>query len=66
MACAPEFSIGMRPVPTWKSTAAAPTPMSEGPRVLPSESTRPSALVPWQVAQFARNSDLPASTSSCV
>ena len=30
-ACAPGLAIGMRPVPTWKSTAAAPTPTSDGP-----------------------------------
>ena len=32
----------MRPVPTWKSTEAAPTPMSEG------AINAPSALSPWQ------------------
>ena len=35
-ACAPGWAIGIRPVPTWKSTAAAPTPTSEGPSWLPS------------------------------
>ena len=29
-------AIGIRPVPTWKSTAAAPTPTSDGPNWLPS------------------------------
>ena len=45
---------------TWKSTEAAPTPIREGPigSIL--------ALVPWQVAQLARNNCSPASTSSWV
>src|SRR5690625_398686 len=30
-ACGPDKAIGIRPVPTWKSTAAAPTPTSDGP-----------------------------------
>jgi len=39
--------MGIRPVLTWKSTAAAPTPIRDGPFSVP------SALTPWQVAQFA-------------
>lgn len=35
----------MRPVPTWKSTAAAPTPTRLGPSELP------LPPVPWQLAQ---------------
>ena len=59
----PGFGIGIRPVPTWKSTAAAPTPASEGPAILsPLPVARPSAFRPWQVAQFARNRALPSST----
>src|SRR5918912_2322717 len=49
----------MRPVPTWKSTDAAPTPTSEG------ASLRPVASIPWQVAQLARNSTWPAATCCC-
>src|SRR5215211_9407137 len=30
-ACSPGRDIGIRPVDTWKSTAAAPTPISDGP-----------------------------------
>ncbi len=30
-ACTPGAASGIRPVATWKSTAAAPTPTSEGP-----------------------------------
>ena len=30
-ACAPGWASGIRPVPTWKLTAAAPTPMRDGP-----------------------------------
>ncbi len=30
-AWAPGFAIGIRPVLTWKSTAAAPTPTRDGP-----------------------------------
>ena len=60
-AWAPWFIRGMRPVLTWKSTAAAPTPMSEG--AVPA---RPSALMPWQVAQFARNRSEPAVRSFAV
>ena len=37
--------MGIRPVPTWKSTAAAPTPTRLGAAEVP------SAFMPWQVAQ---------------
>src|SRR4051794_11340120 len=57
-ACGPLCWSGMRPVPTWKSTAAAPTPMRDGALL------RPSALKPWHVAQFAMNTLRPAATSS--
>src|SRR5215203_880138 len=54
---------GIRPVPTWKSTAAAPTPASGGPAIWsPVPVARPSALRPWHVEQLARNSALPSST----
>ena len=49
---------GIRPVPTWKSTAAAPTPAREGATLLP------WACRPWQVAQLARKSFLPRPTWS--
>src|SRR5512139_1463144 len=49
----------MRPVPTWKSTAAAPTPTSDGPYWVPSAATTPSALRPWQDAQPTRKSSRP-------
>jgi len=42
--------MGMRPVPTWKSTEAAPTPIRLGPLSVP------AALRPWQVAQFEAKS----------
>src|SRR5690606_29686174 len=57
-ACGELFRIGIRPVAIWKSTEAAPTPISEG------ATSVPSPLSPWQVAQFVRNSSWPASTSS--
>jgi hypothetical protein len=57
-ACGPVACSGMRPVPTWKSTDAAPTPMRVGALL------RPSALDPWQVAQLARKTLRPSSTSS--
>ncbi len=60
LACGPDACIGMRPVPTWKSTAAAPTPTREGANV------DPSALRPWQVAQFAANSFSPPATCAPV
>src|SRR5450759_185875 len=56
-ACTPGPASGIRPVPTWKSTAAAPTPARLGATLVP------SAWRPWQVAQLARNSFLPAVTS---
>jgi hypothetical protein len=56
-ACGPFICMGMRPVPTWKSTAAAPTPTSEGP------DWEPLAPTPWQVAQLAANSLPPSATS---
>src|SRR5512144_1831718 len=52
----PGRAIGMRPVPTWKSTAAAPTPTREGPYWLPSLPTTPSPWRPWQEAQPTRKS----------
>ena len=48
----------MRPVDIWKSTAAAPAPISDGAWVVP------CASMPWQVAQLWMNSDLPF--ASCV
>ncbi len=54
-ACGAVFCSGIRPVPTWKSTAAAPTPIRLGP------ASRPWAFSPWQVAQLAWNSFLPSS-----
>src|SRR5690625_3809331 len=51
--------MGILPVPTWKSTEAAPTPISDGPASVPSPTG------PWQVAQFERNNWLPVSMSSC-
>ena len=50
----------MRPVPTWKSTAAAPTPIRLGALVVP------SAFMPWQVAQLAWKSFCPSSTDDFV
>src|SRR3954469_14644881 len=55
-ACGAARCNGIRPVPTWKSTEAAPTPTSDG------ASLRPVASIPWHVAQLARNSARPAST----
>src|SRR6478735_4145740 len=53
---------GMRPVPTWKSTDAAPTPARAGPAILsPLPVARPSAFCPWHEAQLARKSCLPSS-----
>ncbi len=46
----------MRPVPTWKSTDAAPTPMRDGPSLVPWASR------PWQVAQFEAKSFSPSLT----
>ena len=61
---APGWTIGIRPVPTWKSTAAAPTPTSDGPSWLPSRVRTPSPFWPWQKAQPTRNSLRPWATSS--
>src|SRR3954449_414743 len=60
MACTPGLDRGMRPVPTWKSTDAAPTPARLGP------AGPPWPLRPWHVEQLARKSFLPAATSSAV
>jgi hypothetical protein len=49
----------MRPVATWNSTAAAPTPIRLGPSAVPCR------FIPWQVAQLAANS-LPPSSMSAV
>ena len=49
-------AIGMRPVPTWKSTAAAPTPIRDG-AIDP-----PSALRPWHEEQPLRNICRPSET----
>src|SRR6187402_997858 len=43
--CGPVAAAGMRPVPTWKSTAAAPTPTRVGATLVP------VAASPWQLAQ---------------
>jgi hypothetical protein len=45
----------MRPVPTWKSTEAAPTPIKEG------AISEPSAFKPWHEEQPFRNNCLPSS-----
>ena len=45
----------MRPVPTWKSTDAAPTPINEG------AICEPSAFNPWHEEQPFRNSWRPSS-----
>jgi len=55
--CGPFICAGMRPVPTWKSTAAAPTPISDGPLAVP------AAEGPWHVAQLAWNSFSPVAMS---
>src|SRR5919112_2778397 len=66
-ACGPGSAIGIRPVPTWKSTDAAPTPIRLGPAMFPLLSAgAPAAFRPWQLAQFARNSFLPAAMSSAL
>src|SRR6201990_2973097 len=46
---------GMRPVPTWKSTAAAPAPIRLGATPL-----LPCASSPWQLAQETANRSLPS------
>ncbi len=56
-ACGAVASIGIRPVPTWKSVAAAPTPIRLG----PAEPPWPAG--PWQVEQLAWKSRSPASAS---
>ena len=48
-------AIGIRPVPTWNSTEAEPTPIRLGPRP-----STPWALRPWQVMQLLSNSSLPS------
>ena len=49
----------MRPVDTWKSTEALPTPTSVGPWLVP------SPLSPWQEAHPAEeNNARPAATSA--
>jgi len=48
-------AIGIRPVPTWKSTEAAPTPMSAG------AIWAPSAFNPWQEEHPFRNIWRPSS-----
>ena len=55
----PGCAIGIRPVPTWKSTAAAPTPTSDGPIWLPFSVLTPSPFWPWQNEQLTRNSSRP-------
>lgn len=50
----------MRPLLTWKFTAAAPTPMSVGAFLVP------SAFMPWQLAQCATKRLLPCATSSAL
>lgn len=57
-AWAPGLAAGMRPLLTWKSTAAAPEPTSVGPVEVP------SALRPWRLEQCAWNRLLPCATSS--
>jgi len=57
-ACGPLICIGIRPVDTWKSTAAAPTPTRDGTPLVP------CAFAPWHVAQLAWNSFLPVSMSA--
>ena len=48
-------AIGMRPVPTWKSTDAAPTPIRAG------AICAPSAFNPWHEEQPLRNICRPSS-----
>src|SRR3954465_1673635 len=49
----------MRPVCTWKKTAASPTPMSEGPRL-----GTPWRFAPWQVMQLFSYSCRPAASAA--
>src|SRR3954469_2567780 len=59
---------GMRPVCTWKKTAASPTPIRDGPRL-----GTPSRFSPWQVMQLrsyswrpaASAADWPVSSAAC-
>src|SRR4051794_13729111 len=60
--CTPGRAAGMRPVPTWKSTAAAPTPTSGGPYCVPRLVTMPSPFWPWQDEQPTRKSLRPSAT----
>jgi hypothetical protein len=46
MACASWRAIGMRPLETWKYTAASPTPIRLGPRF-----STPCRFEPWQLMQ---------------
>ncbi len=52
----PRKASGMRPVLTWKSTAAEPTPIRPGAALVP------CAYVPWQVAQSCAKIRCPALT----
>ena len=61
LAWTPGSVIGMRPVPIWKSTEAAPTPARLGPAW-----SMPRPLAPWQVAQLATKSFLPLATLSAL
>ena len=56
--------MGIRPVPTWKATAAAPTPARGGPKFWPRLSVWPSPFWPWQNEQPTRNSSRPLATIS--
>src|SRR3954463_9964788 len=49
----------MRPVCTWKYTAASPTPMSDGPRP-----STPWRFEPWQVMQLCSYSCRPAASAA--
>src|SRR5215207_4288763 len=49
----------MRPVCTWKYTAASPTPISEGPRLF-----TPSRFSPWQVMQLRSYRSRPAASAA--
>ena len=49
---------GIRPVLTWKSTAAAPTPIRLGATEVPCASS------PWQVAQFLAKRSAPLAIDS--
>ncbi|GAB3811657.1 hypothetical protein GCM10027605_52080 [Micromonospora zhanjiangensis] len=60
-ACASWRAIGIRPVPTWNSTAAEPTPTRLGPRP-----STPCALRPWQETQLTSNSALPSAAAPVI